>query len=137
MFAGERKTFEYVCRVLSEKLPDRRCRYYHAGMNVDDRTRVEDDFLGNKVDVVCATIAYGLGVDKPDIRTVVHTSLPESVSQYWQQVGRGGHDGNPCRCELMSGLPPVWDNHPSVFALLAYSDKRGFVSRYFGYSERL
>jgi DNA topoisomerase-3 len=74
---------------------------YHAGLDARRREDVQRDFLAGKLDVVVATIAFGMGVDKPDIRTVIHTALPGSVEGYYQEIGRAGRDGAPSRAILM------------------------------------
>jgi DNA topoisomerase-3 len=74
---------------------------YHAGLDGKRREKVQQDFLAGKLDVIVATIAFGMGVDKPDIRTVIHTALPGSVEGYYQEIGRAGRDGNPSRAILM------------------------------------
>lgn len=74
---------------------------YHAGLDGKRRERVQQEFLGGKLDVIVATIAFGMGVDKPDIRTVIHTALPGSVEGYYQEIGRAGRDGAPSRAILM------------------------------------
>ncbi len=74
---------------------------YHAGLPTAQRQRVQDDFLSGKLDVIVATIAFGMGIDKPDIRTVVHTALPGSIEAYYQEIGRAGRDGKPSRAILM------------------------------------
>lgn len=71
---------------------------FHAGMKVEDKTRVQDDFMSNRVRIVVATIAFGMGVDKPDIRNVVHYTLPSTVEEYSQQIGRAGRDGETSHC---------------------------------------
>jgi ATP-dependent DNA helicase RecQ len=74
---------------------------YHAGMTDDERNRVQDDFLAGRVDVIVATNAFGMGVDKADIRFVAHVELPGSIEAYYQEVGRAGRDGLASRCTLL------------------------------------
>ena len=74
---------------------------YHAGLNAELRRRVQEQFLAGKVEVMVATIAFGMGIDKPDVRTVIHTALPGSLEAYYQEVGRAGRDGAPSRAILM------------------------------------
>ena len=69
---------------------------YHAGQPAELRARLQDDFLHNRLSVLVATIAFGMGVDKPDVRSVVHYSMPGSPESYLQESGRGGRDGAPC-----------------------------------------
>ncbi len=69
---------------------------YHAGQPAELRSRLQDDFLANTVDVLVATIAFGMGIDKPDVRSVVHVNLPSSPESYLQESGRAGRDGSPC-----------------------------------------
>jgi DNA topoisomerase-3 len=74
---------------------------YHAGLDADRRHRVQEEFMAGKLDVMVATIAFGMGIDKADVRTVIHTALPGSVEGYYQEIGRAGRDGNPSRAILM------------------------------------
>jgi ATP-dependent DNA helicase RecQ len=73
---------------------------YHAGMKAADRERVHQDFLAGDVDVVVATSAFGMGIDKPDVRFVVHASVPDSLDSYYQQIGRAGRDDEPAEITL-------------------------------------
>ena len=74
---------------------------YHAGLADDARVRAQDAFLGERVDVVVATVAFGMGIDRPDVRCVVHAGAPRSLEQYTQEAGRAGRDGEIAECVLL------------------------------------
>jgi RecQ family ATP-dependent DNA helicase len=98
VYVPTRKQTEALAVELSALCP---AAAYHAGLDAAHRARVQQDFLEGRVEVMTATIAFGMGIDKPNVRTVIHTALPGSLEGYYQEVGRAGRDGAPSRALLM------------------------------------
>lgn len=101
VYASTRKGTEKVAQMLCEDFGEKFAAAYHGGMDKDDRTKVQDDFVSGRVRVVCATNAFGMGIDVPDIRTVVHLGVPGSIESYVQETGRAGRDGHPATVVLI------------------------------------
>jgi superfamily II DNA helicase RecQ len=98
VYATSRKMAEKLAEELSLRIP---AAAYHAGLDPERRERVQTAFLAGELEVVVATIAFGMGIDKADIRTVIHAGLPATVEGYYQEIGRAGRDGKPSRTYLM------------------------------------
>jgi ATP-dependent DNA helicase RecQ len=101
VFCRTRNDAEMACRQTRRGCGDRPVFFYHAGLSREERAAVESWYLGSRDGVLFATCAYGMGVDKPDIRTVVHAGVPSSVEAYLQESGRAGRDGKPSRAILL------------------------------------
>ncbi|MGO8745327.1 MAG: ATP-dependent DNA helicase RecQ [Thermoguttaceae bacterium] len=94
------RTAEEVAKLLSAAGFD--ARAYHAGMEAEDRAAVQDAFMQSERKIIVATIAFGMGIDKADIRSIYHYNLPKGLENYAQEIGRAGRDGRPSICELLA-----------------------------------
>jgi len=98
LYAATRKdTEKYAAKLAKEGL---RAEAYHAGRSAGDREHIHEQFLDDELDVVVATTAFGMGIDKPNVRFVVHADIPESLDSYYQEIGRAGRDGEPAAAVL-------------------------------------
>ncbi len=85
---------------------------YHAGMEADERRRTQEDFASEAIDVVAATVAFGMGIDRSDVRCVIHAAMPKSIEHYQQETGRAGRDGLEAECVLLYSAADVlrWES---------------------------
>ena len=102
VYCLSRKKVEEIADTL--KVNGVRAAAYHAGMDSAQRSRIQDEFLMQDVDVIVATIAFGMGIDKPDVRFVIHYDMPKSLEAYYQETGRAGRDGGEGHCIAFYGL---------------------------------
>ncbi|MCP3920850.1 MAG: RecQ family ATP-dependent DNA helicase [bacterium] len=110
---------------------------YHGGLSTDERRRMQDDFMGSERDVVLATNAFGMGVDKADIRFVLHAQVPRTLEAWAQEVGRSGRDGAPAWCELFYFEEDLaiqqgfvrWANPTLEYVVSVYETLRGWGER--------
>ena len=129
VFARSRRGVEEICWQMRRRLPEVNCRFYHAGLNAAERKRLEAWFLTSDDGALIATSAYGMGVDKPNIRTVVHREMPESVEAYLQETGRAGRDGKPSQAVLVWYQPPAVTHAPQPHAVQALLRRLRWMSR--------
>ncbi|MCY3998054.1 MAG: ATP-dependent DNA helicase [Flavobacteriaceae bacterium] len=115
-----RKDTEYVASVLQENginaLP------YHAGLKAKERVEHQEKFLNDRCDVMVATIAFGLGIDKPDVRYVIHHSIPKNIESYYQETGRAGRDGKEGHCL-------AFFNEKDIEKLESFSDSKTIIEK--------
>jgi ATP-dependent DNA helicase RecQ len=105
VYCQSRKSAERVAANLTED--GMKARPYHAGLTPKERSEHQELFLRDDVRVICATIAFGMGINKPNVRFVIHYDLPKNIEGYYQETGRAGRDGLPANVSC-SSAPAMW-----------------------------
>jgi ATP-dependent DNA helicase RecQ len=110
VYCISRKDTEAMAEVLQANRL--RAAFYHAGMEADERRRTQDSFASEEIDVVAATVAFGMGIDRSDVRCVIHAAMPKSIEHYQQETGRAGRDGLEAECVLLYSAADVlrWES---------------------------
>jgi ATP-dependent DNA helicase RecQ len=106
VYAGTRRNVEDIHRSLRRNGID--AVAYHAGLSVVERKAVQDRFMSREAGIIVATNAFGMGIDRSDVRFVVHADIPDSVEAYYQEIGRAGRDGGPAQCLLLFNYADKW-----------------------------
>jgi ATP-dependent DNA helicase RecQ len=99
IYTTSRKKSEEVAEFLN--LKGIHCNYYHAGLTAPERRRVQEEFIQGRTEIIAATNAFGMGIDKADIRLIIHFNTPGSIESYYQEIGRAGRDGKEAFCYLL------------------------------------
>ncbi|MET3682360.1 ATP-dependent DNA helicase RecQ [Alkalibacillus flavidus] len=93
IYFSSRQKSEDVCHMLQQQFPDRSIAYYHGGMTSEERLLIQQQFMYDQLDIICCTSAFGMGVDKANIRLVIHYHMPSDIESFIQEIGRAGRDG--------------------------------------------
>lgn len=112
IYCATRNKAEQISQLIQAKTTFK-VAYYHGGLEASERSRLQEQFIDNQIDILCATNAFGMGIDKPDVRGVIHFDLPDSLENYLQEIGRAGRDGQ------------------KSWALLLYKKGDEFIHRFF------
>ena len=126
IYTSSRRSAEEVSEFLTFKRIS--CGYYHAGLAHEERKKIQEDFLNDKIPIIAATNAFGMGIDKKDIRLIVHYNIPGSIENYYQEIGRAGRDGKESFAFLLYDDSDI--NIHNYFLSNSHPDKRIILGVY-------